>query len=594
MNWRQTILLLIICIRVNAQQYDAPKLICVQKTTNQNIITWELPNVTCGTFNGYKLFHSTNLSGPYTLLHTETNSSVITYTHLGISPTLTHYYYMESDYNCGAQTSKKSDTLDNTQIQRPEIIKVTIENNRPVVYWTPSKQNKVWGYPVLIPQVRILDTVEGINNSKFIDTNTDPSKNVLTYAVAAMDKCGGINGTSSSSFGQSPVLLNKVDDNCKGTINLNWIGYKGWPNDKVKDYQILVNKNNSGYQTIATHTFDNTSFIYTEFNYGDSLCIKIKATHPTNDTIISYSNEFCYRSEKIQKPNLLQIISASYISPTATKLTWFCDSLAQYQSFGFTVNNVRSGDLVNSFSVANPTKEGGGFYSYTDNTAPISGQHTYSIAFLDKCNEGMEGIETNTVYLSAKQIGLFKNYLEWTKPIAPESKTLYTIRGQRLYVQKDGGVFLLLKDFFNVNTFEYEHSIENDINTSGSFCYKLETDITFDTTTELKNKMFTITSTFACITDRTIVHIPNAFKINGVNNTFKPYFVFWSNFSSYNMKIFNRWGVQIFETNDPFRGWDGINNKGEMSNEDSYMYVISFIGNDNKLQTKTGNVILLK
>ena len=593
MKWIYTIFWLAFCMNLNAQQYDAPKLICVQKTTNQNIITWETPVVSCGSINGYKLYHATNYSGPYTLIHTETNVSGNSYTHLGISNTLTHYYYMESDFNCGIQTSKKSDTLDNTQVQRPEIIKVSIENNKPVVYWTTSTQNKVWGYPVLIPQVRILDTVVGRTNSKYIDNNTDPSKEVLVYAVAAMDKCGGNNGTSSSSFGQSPVLLNKVDDNCKGTINLSWIGYKGWLNDKVKEYQILVNKNNTGYQTIATHTFDNTSFIYTEFNYGDSLCIKIKAIHPTIDTIISYSNEFCYKSEKIQKPKLLQMVSASFLTPTSAKLTWFCDSIAQYQSFAFVVQNNRSGDIFNSFSTNNPTKEGGGFYSYIDIAPPTSSQHTYAIVFLDKCNEGMEGIETNTIYLSAKQTGLFNNHLEWTKPIAPETKTKYTIQAQRLYVQKGTGTFELLKDFMSSNTFSFDHDIQNDIASPGAFCYKLESDITFDTTSELKNKIFTVTSTFACITDRTIVHIPNAFKVNGIN-TFKPYFVFWSNISSFNMKIFNRWGIQIFETNDPFLGWNGINNKGEMSDEDSYMYVISYLGNDNKTQTKTGNVILLK
>lgn len=593
MKIKVAFLFVLACIKINAQQYDAPKLICVQKTTNQNIITWEPPVVSCGSFNSYKLYHSTSFSGPYTLIYTETNVSGSTYTHLGISPTLTHFYYIESDFNCGPQTSKKSDTLDNLQIQKPEIIKVSIENNKPVVYWTASTQNKVWGYPVLVPQVRILDTVVGRFNSKYIDNNTDPSKEVLIYAVAAMDKCGGNNGTSSNSFGQSPVLLNKVDDNCRGTINLSWIGYKGWPNDKVKEYQILVNKNNTGYLTIATHTFDNTSFIYNEFKYGDSLCIKIKSVHPSIDSIISYSNEFCYRSEKVQKPKLLQLISASFVSPTSAKLTWFCDSIAQYQSFGFVVQNNRSGDVFSTFKVVNPTVEGGGFYSYIDNAAPSFSPFMYSIAFLDKCNDGFEGIETNTVYLSAKQTGLFNNHLEWTKPIAPETKTKYTIKEQRLYVQKGTGAFELLKSF-TTNTFSFDHDIQNEITTQGTFCYKVETDIVFDTTAELKTKVFTVTSTFACITDRTIVHIPNAFKINGINNTFKPYFVFWSNISSFNMKIFNRWGIQIFETNDPFLGWNGMNNKGEMSDEDSYMYVISYVGNDNKTQTKTGSVLLLK
>ena len=46
-------------------------------------------------------------------------------------------------------------------------------------------------------------------------------------------------------------------------------------------------------------------------------------------------------------------------------------------------------------------------------------------------------------------------------------------------------------------------------------------------------------------------------------------------FTSFNMKILNRWGKVIFETNDPYTGWDGTVD-GELVPNGTYIYHLDF------------------
>jgi gliding motility-associated-like protein len=76
------------------------------------------------------------------------------------------------------------------------------------------------------------------------------------------------------------------------------------------------------------------------------------------------------------------------------------------------------------------------------------------------------------------------------------------------------------------------------------------------------------------VLDESLFYIPNAFVPNndGLNDVFKPVV---SNTSSYNIKIFNRWGKLIFETIDTNEGWDG-KYKGTPSEVGFYVYRISY------------------
>jgi gliding motility-associated-like protein len=59
--------------------------------------------------------------------------------------------------------------------------------------------------------------------------------------------------------------------------------------------------------------------------------------------------------------------------------------------------------------------------------------------------------------------------------------------------------------------------------------------------------------------------------------------------SSYSIKIYNRWGSLIFETEKPDFVWDGITSAGTKAQEGTYYYVLK-----NSTVSKTGFISLLR
>ncbi len=94
------------------------------------------------------------------------------------------------------------------------------------------------------------------------------------------------------------------------------------------------------------------------------------------------------------------------------------------------------------------------------------------------------------------------------------------------------------------------------------------------------------------------IYVPNAFTPdgNGLNEVFLP--VSNCKITNYQLIILNRWGVKIFESNNPNIGWNGKLNEILQSN-DVYVYQIqadlidNFIGTNKKQVSLKGNVTLL-
>lgn len=92
-----------------------------------------------------------------------------------------------------------------------------------------------------------------------------------------------------------------------------------------------------------------------------------------------------------------------------------------------------------------------------------------------------------------------------------------------------------------------------------------------------------------------IVFVPNTFTPDGneFNNVFNGKFAL--EVEEWNMKIFNRWGELVFESNDPTIGWDGT--QGSTRVQDGvYAYVITYVSCEKKDFRKvlSGHVNLLK
>ncbi len=91
----------------------------------------------------------------------------------------------------------------------------------------------------------------------------------------------------------------------------------------------------------------------------------------------------------------------------------------------------------------------------------------------------------------------------------------------------------------------------------------------------------------------TQIIVPNIFTPNGdsINDEF---FVKASNLINFNCKIYNRWGVLIYQWNDISSGWNGQDKSGETAIDGTYFYVISYTDNLNKVNNKNGFFQLIK
>lgn len=91
------------------------------------------------------------------------------------------------------------------------------------------------------------------------------------------------------------------------------------------------------------------------------------------------------------------------------------------------------------------------------------------------------------------------------------------------------------------------------------------------------------------------VYVPNAFTPgdnNGLNSVF---YAYGTNILSFRMLIFDRWGNQIFESNDLYKGWDGrVNGKSDLAQEDVYVWKINLTDVFNRDHQYIGHVTVVK
>ena len=88
--------------------------------------------------------------------------------------------------------------------------------------------------------------------------------------------------------------------------------------------------------------------------------------------------------------------------------------------------------------------------------------------------------------------------------------------------------------------------------------------------------------------------LPTAFTPNGDgrNDIFRPLHA--CNMSSFNMRIFNRFGEMLFNSNNPLIGWDG-RYMGKVAQQGTYVWVATYLTADGKQRyDKKGTIVLIR
>ncbi|MFI3240114.1 MAG: gliding motility-associated C-terminal domain-containing protein [Bacteroidales bacterium] len=127
-------------------------------------------------------------------------------------------------------------------------------------------------------------------------------------------------------------------------------------------------------------------------------------------------------------------------------------------------------------------------------------------------------------------------------------------------------------DFSEIESRFYETEKLQTFNQAGTFYVKY-IGTNSDGTCSSESDIFTIS-----ISESSLL-VPNAFSptsSEGVNDIWKPSY---KSIVKYSCWIFNRWGVELFYSNDPSQGWDGTY-KGKQVGSGAYFYVIDAKGAD--------------
>jgi gliding motility-associated-like protein len=95
--------------------------------------------------------------------------------------------------------------------------------------------------------------------------------------------------------------------------------------------------------------------------------------------------------------------------------------------------------------------------------------------------------------------------------------------------------------------------------------------------------------------DEQQIYVAGGFTPNNDGNNDKVYPILVGVAAFRYMKIFNRWGVQVFQTasTDPEQGWDGTY-KGVPQPADTYTWVVSAVGDNEREIRKSGSLVLIR
>lgn len=576
--------------QINAQVIDCvvgPSGVAPQQMT----IDFTPPAAPCGAFVSYEIWGSETETGTYSLAGTILVAGTTSFIHnIPSGGGSIWYYYVVFNYSCGITPPEISNTATNEFTNANiQILNVDVQTdpNGILITWQQSPYSQTVGYEIGILQangtVISLGTTSGIANTTFFDVFSLPSVDI-NYTISIVDGCG--NPSSFNPLAYSQVLFTGVEqDRCDQLITLEWEPFV-YPYGSAPSltYNILVA--NNGDTTVAGNQgLTATDFNFLDFNDGDSLSFRIEVIDASNQ-VRSTSEWRPVFANIVQPPTEFFIEFLTVNAQNQIDIYYYIDTLAEIKNFKIKnsaqdvsrPNNVIRKDDYDFGTRNNPHK----FPFKADTiTDPNSGSYYYQIVANDSCSEDHFSTIGRTIFLKGTLDDFFLNRIEWND-FELENANVSTYR---LY--RDFGAGMQLLETFSTGENLYMDNVEDYHNQSGTFCYRIEADYSIPIPNETDASYTTSSNTF-CLEQRPSVYIPNAIMPNGINNEFRPVIVF-GNPTNYSMRIYNRWGEMIFETNSPEVSWLGTKN-GDYVVSGGYAYNISFSASDGTTVEKKGIV----
>ncbi|MCU0347189.1 MAG: gliding motility-associated C-terminal domain-containing protein [Saprospiraceae bacterium] len=550
-----------------------PDFSCVRGDT----LFWDVPTNACGPFVSYEIWASQNPNGPFVLQATVTNPAQDFYAFVNPSGER-WYFYLLSNFNCPGQVAVPSDTLDNRPPEVSPIVAVTVESGQAVVTWEPSPSPEVYAY-VIYRQTSIgvvpVDTV--FSGFTYTDPDADPTTGTVSYYVNALDPCGNtsiFDVKHTSMFAQAEAVP------CRQSIRLTWNPYEGWTNAIVSQ-EVWVGVNGGALATSGNSI--GTSFELGNVMDGATYCFEIRAEEGATGAT-STSNQVCIVADIVESARGMYLENVSVNASNETVVTWQWNPLAALVE----AQVLRSEQNTDYQPIATvpttPPLVATNTFNDADGGAS-AGKVFYTIQTLDGCDTMLTSNYGSTIHLTAVPGNDNQNLLNWTAfDIENATVSAYTV------YKVTGLGESLLASLGNSATSTEDNYVPTSIEEAQA-CYYVVAD--FELATPNGDIIARESrSNTACVEQAARIFAPNAIVPEGINQEFRPLIVL-GDMAEYELRVFDRYGHEVFSTNELSKGWDGRKN-GKPLAQGTYAYYIRVKQANGKVTEKKGFVVLIR
>ncbi len=564
-----------------SSQIPPSDFICVENDT----LRWTVPNISCGPFVSYDIYYSNNLAGPYTLLQSVNDPLQNDFFHMNAnSANNTWYYYIENNFDCPGLSPLPSDTLDNRDPDFPPIDAVTVNNGLVEIFWTQSEAPETAGYIIYKKgsdgNFSPIDTIMPETTTYYLDNSSNPSDGSEEYTLLAIDGCG--NTSIFNTAPQASIFSTVEIDPCTQSASINWNLYKNWT-EGIEKHEIWVSESGSPLVAVDTLPASDTTYIYGGLDDATSYCFLVR-TYRNNSDFYSESNEICLTTSIVQPNRNLTLQSVSFTPDDDIELIWFWDTQAEINTV-----NIRNSDSnsnytnVQSMNPDFPLEERDTFYVM--NHQGNNGKEFYQIQTIDDCDSSAISNYGATIFLSGESLEDQTNQLEWT-PFDIENGTVLEYRIHKVTDVDEQVIAQVLPEELSY----WDPNIENIYDSNACYFITAVGYVLMDNGVALQS--FSRSNTI-CLEQFANIQFPNAFAPKGKNTIFKPLIAFPGLIAQYELRIFDRWGKLVFETNNPEEGWNG-EFKGKPMPNGMYITTMRMTQSDGKEKQYEGPVMLIR
>jgi gliding motility-associated-like protein len=421
-----------------------------------------------------------------------------------------------------------------------------------------------------------IDSAFGIG-STYLNSGVDGTGAPRDFRVVAVDSCGN---QSAQSNVHSSMQLQVSFLVCEKAVALYCSSYGGWGVAPVYEFYRAAN----GGPEVLIGSGNTSTFRDTNLVSGTNYCYKVRVVDPTNPARTSTCYRQCITPVFPPPPAFSYIRSVSVLEENTVRILAYVDPASPVSGYEL----LRSASPAGPFSSITSKPDDG-----TDRVVFFDNPNTeqvwyYKIVTIDSCGLRVRDSQVSrTMLADAAAAGDFTNQVTWSD----YGDWLGTVDRYDIYRRINGTVeaFPIATIPANASA-EYRDSVLRDFLSNGEFCYIIEA------IEGAGNPYFFLDSARSnevCVYQEPFSFIPNAFHPGGgINETFRPFNGFVDP-DGYKFIVFNRWGEEIFVSDNPHQAWDGTSN-GKLAPPAVYVYLIEYNSPEGSKRRKLGSITLIR